>query len=496
MPQCLLMDSSSSGNGETRAPHLWLYGVLALYAVVFLVYAETWAFALDEGYHLVAAQLIGAGRTPYIDFCFPQTPLNAYWNAAWMRLLGLNWRVPHLLASLFTIGAVLLTADYVMRRFPVRGWRVAGAIVAALGIGLNGVVFEYGAIQAYGICLFGMVAGFRLAVRAVDADGWLPSAAAGLCAGIAAASSLLSAAAAPVLLCWMVFYSRAGSRWKKFAAFALGILVPFAPVFWLFARAPKQTWFNLFRYHAYFRKLYWPDTTRHDLEVLTSWIDNGQALILGLLALGGLAYVVRQSGWPHRLKTEFYLSAWLAVALSAEVGRAHPTFARYFLLVVPFAAILAVAGLFALSRAFGTDRPLWPVLVVVALFALGLGKRLYDGRDGDSWSKYARAAVKVNQVTPPNAPLFAVEPLYFVMRRIPPPGYELTSYTHLVNLPPAEAALMHILSDAEVKRQFQAGMFATAYTCDDDEITGYGLKALYKQSVEMEDCTIFWDRKQ
>src|ERR1039458_1570835 len=159
------------------------------------------------------------------------------------------------------------------------------------------------------------------------------------------------------------------------------------------------------------------------------WIDSGQALMLGLLALGGLVYVVRQSGWPDRLKAEFYLCAWLAAALSVEVGRAHPTFARYFLLVVPFAAILAVAGLFALSRAFGTDRPLWPVLVVVALFALGLSKRLYDGRDGDTWSKYARAAVKVNQVTPPNAPLFAVEPLYFVMRRIPPPGYELTSYT-------------------------------------------------------------------
>ena len=66
----------------------------------------------------------------------------------------------------------------------------------------------------------------------------------------------------------------------------------------------------------------------------------------------------------------------------------------------------------------------------------------------------------------------------------------------VVAMTAAEAALMHILSDAEVKRQFQAGMFATAYTCDDDEITGYGLKALYKQSVEMEDCTIFWDRKQ
>ena len=139
-------------------------------------------------------------------------------------------------------------------------------------------MFVYGPLQAYGICLFGLAAGFRLAIRAVDRDGWLPSAATGLCAGVAVASSLLSAAAAPVLLSWMVYYNRAGSRWKTFVAFALGISVPFAPVFWLFARGPRQTWFNLFRYHVFFRKLYWPDTTRHDLEMLTAWIDNGQAL--------------------------------------------------------------------------------------------------------------------------------------------------------------------------------------------------------------------------
>jgi hypothetical protein len=329
----------------------------------------------------------------------------------------------------------------------------------------------------------------------VDRDGWLPSAAAGLCAGVAAASSLLSAAAAPVLLFWMVFYNRAGSRWKTFAAFAVGISVPFAPVFWLFARGPRQTWFNLFRYHAFFRKLYWPETTRHDLEMLTAWIDNGQALLLGLLALGGLVYVVRQSGWPHALKAEFYLCAWLAAALSAEVGRAHPTFTRYFLLTVPFLAILAVAGLFALSRAFVADRPLWPVLVVAVLFVLGLGKTLYECRDMDTWSVYQRLAAKVDRVTPPNEPIFALEPLYFLTQRRPPPGYEL-SYTHLVNLPPAEAALMHILNEAEVKRQVQSGMFATAYSCDDEEIANYGLKTLYKQHVDMEECTIFWERRK
>src|SRR5450432_3522278 len=86
VPQCLLVDSLTSGKCKTRGSlSLWLYGVLSLYAAVFLVYAETWAFTADEGYHMLAAQLMAAGRTPYIDFCFPQTPLNAYWNAGWMR---------------------------------------------------------------------------------------------------------------------------------------------------------------------------------------------------------------------------------------------------------------------------------------------------------------------------------------------------------------------------------------------------------------------------
>ena len=134
--------------------------------------------------------------------------------------------------------------------------------------------------------------------------------------------------------------------------------------------------------------------------------------------------------------------------------------------------------------------------MVAALFSLGLGKTLYEGRDSDSWSKYERVAVKLNQVTPPNEPFFAQEPFYFLTRRMPPPGYELNSYTHLVNLPPAEAALMHIFNETEVKRQFQSGMFATAGTCDDDEITDYGLKDLYKQSAQIEGCTVFWDRKR
>jgi hypothetical protein len=94
--------------------------------------------------------------------------------------------------------------------------------------------------------------------------------AAGFLAGTAAASSLLSAAAAPTLLAWMIFYNRAGRRWTKLSAFFVGTVIPFAPVVWLSWQGPRQAWFNLVQYHLAFRELYWPESTRHDLEILTS----------------------------------------------------------------------------------------------------------------------------------------------------------------------------------------------------------------------------------
>ena len=186
---------AASSSADQRVQRSWLIGVLALYAAALLVYAEKWAFTWDESFHLLAAQLIAAGKRPYIDFCFPQTPLNAYWNAGWMRLLGENWRVPQAFAALFTVGAVALTARFVFLRFPAPSWRAAAALSAALLTGLNAMVFIYGPVaQAYGICLFALMVAFQLTVRAVDRSELPWPAAAGFFAGTAAASSLLSAA--------------------------------------------------------------------------------------------------------------------------------------------------------------------------------------------------------------------------------------------------------------------------------------------------------------
>ena len=102
-------------------------GLVALVAAGLEIYAQTRAFAWDEGFHLVTAQSINRGKRPYLDFCFPQTPLNAYWNAGWMRVFGDTWRTPHAVAAVMTALAVLLTAGYVLRRFPEPGWRLGAA---------------------------------------------------------------------------------------------------------------------------------------------------------------------------------------------------------------------------------------------------------------------------------------------------------------------------------------------------------------------------------
>ena len=81
------------------SPWLRLSALAVLLFAGLLLYSQTLSFAWDEGFHLLAAQLINAGKRPYLDFCFPQTPLNAYLNAGWMRVFGESWRPVHALAQ-------------------------------------------------------------------------------------------------------------------------------------------------------------------------------------------------------------------------------------------------------------------------------------------------------------------------------------------------------------------------------------------------------------
>jgi hypothetical protein len=484
--------NAATGSGECEPSRYWMYAVWALLAAGLMLYAQTWAFTDDEGFHLLAAKLIKGGMRPYLDFCFTQTPFNAYWNAFWMCVFGESWRTAHALAALETSAAVTLAAHFIYSHIPEYTWRVAGGIAAAMIIGFNANLVEFGPLgQAYGICMFSSVCAFRLAVIAVDRrPAWI-AAASGVFAGIAMASSLLSVMVTPVLLAWIWWCNRSGNRWLKSAAFAAATGIPLIPVFRLFLQSPWVVWFNVAQYHLRFREVYWPDPLSHDLETLTAWSGEPQSLLTGMLAIFAVVYIARRSTWRRERRAEFYLCGWLAVGIAAALAFAHPTFPRYFCLLAPFVGILSIPGLYALgSRVLEPQRPFWPVLIIGLIFAGALARTLYNDRDLSTWPEYEEMARMLVAATPPGKQMFTDEGVYFVAKRRAPRGMEF-GYSHKLNLPPERLAALHITTESELQRQLAAGVFGSAATCDNDTVDTYSLDKIFQHKEDLHDCSVF-----
>jgi hypothetical protein len=464
------------------------------------VYAQTLAFAWDEGFHLLAAQLIEGGKKPYLDFFFPQAPLNVYWNAGWMHLFGDTWRTAHAVAGMMAAAGVLLAAHAVYARFPIAGWRVAGALtVVALG-GLNHQFVDYSTIgQGYALCLFLLVAAYRCAIWSTERRGWFPAAATGFCAVASAGATLLSSAAAPILLLWLLIYNRAGARWRKLAGFLVGAAIPLLPFLPLVLRAPRAVRFDIIEYHLLYRQVAWDGATAHDADVLTAWGNDPQAILLAILVVAGLFFVRFRSAWDRATRAPFYLCGWLALCLALHISTAHPTFARYYLLTVPFLATLGVAGLsYIVAQLARPVRPRWPVIFVGGIMAISLSRDLYDDWDGAPWwGRLAVIARRVDEVVPRGAPVYADEAVYFLSRRTPPPGMEHDD-SHKLNLKPEMEKLLHIFPKAELIRQITAGKFAAAASCDDtDTLDQLGITKAFAKKFEDsdKDCSVYWEWK-
>ncbi len=469
-----------------------LYAAFAILAAALVVYSQTLAFHWDEGFHILTAYLLHLGKRPYLDFFFPQTPLNAYWNAVWLGISGCSWRAVHAVAALTTVASVVLIAQYLYTLFPDRRWQPAAAFAALALFGLHSLVWEYGTLsQAYPLCLFLVVAAFRTVVAATGRPKAGMSALAGLLAGAAACSSLLTAAASPVLLVWMWLNNRSGSRWLKAAAFAAGAALPSLPVLVLFAQGPHNVVFDIFKYHSIYRRVEWPGATAHDIGIVTDWFNGSQSLLLVLLAAAGLAFS-RRAGFDRSRQAEFRLCLWLVLAVGAQNLFAHPTFPQYYIFLIPFLTVLGTIGFYVLSsRLMDHDRPRIPVILAVGIAAVCLGNSIYDDRDTYTWRQLERVAAKVKLVTPKGAALLAPEQLYLLAQWPVPPGMEHDD-AHKLQLGPAESARLHIVPSAEVDRQIKAGDYATMVSCDDDRTSDVAGWNVYAQKADYGECTVFW----
>jgi hypothetical protein len=371
-------------------------------------------------------------------------------------------------------------------------------------VGLNLQVIQFGTIaQPYALCMFLSVAAFRLVIEAVDREKGVLPAWAGLCAGAAAASSLLAAPVAPILLLWMVRHNLTGDRLTKCARFLGGATIPFLPLLWLAAQAPRQVLFNVVEYHLFYRAL--RSSTQalafHNLAVLTAWLNSAQGLLLVLLAALGLLFLGERSGWDARRRAEFSLCAWLTGGLGVYLVTPYPTYPQYFVLITPFLGILASVGAYAVgSRVWTSGRPSWLVLALLGLFTLGLAKSAYQQRRYfvSHWQEVEVAAQEINRVTPTDGLVYADEATYFVARRLPPPGLE-NQFVFELRLPPAFAASLHVVPQSQVDEWLREGRFATVWIeANDPKVESLHLPQLYARSRKLHcdtsDCYIFWNR--
>jgi len=473
-----------------------LGSTIAAIGVALFVYSQTKAFAWDEGFHLLTAQLIKQGKRPYLDFVFSQTPLNAYWNAMWMRLVSESWQTPHGVAACMTTLATLAAALWTLRHFPIPAWRLPAAILVAFSIGFDIQVFEYGTVaQAYGLAIFCIVAAYCAAVAAVERANPLHAAASGFLACAAAASTLLTAPVAPVLLIWMWFCNRAGSKIVKSTAFLVAGAIPFLPVLRLYLEGPRQTIFSIVDYNFRYREVKWDGATEHNLDVLTMWIESPQALLLGLLAIAGLWFVARRSGWDSEVRARFYLCAGLAAALGLHISVAKPTFQRYYLFLVPFLAILAAVGLYAIAaRMDREERPWRPVLLLCAFSVLAIGRMLFSTFDDLKWAQLEQLAGIVKQVSTDRNKFLGDEQMYFLLGWTPPPGMELMDSHKIETLPASEYKLLHLVPQMERDKRVLAGEFQTVESCGEEKYDlPIDLAKLYTQKKEVEECAVYWD---
>ena len=489
----------SVATGRNRRQYLFICGLVILFGAGLIAYSQTSAFAWDEGFHLLTAQLIKNGKRPYLDFFFPQTPLNAYWNAFWFRFFGDTWRTAHAVAAVCTTASLLIIADYVYTRFPIARWRFAGALAVLFAVGFNAMIVEFGTIgQAYGLLLLTIMTAFRFTLLAVGSRRVWLCFLAGLMAGIASGSSLLTVLAGPVMLLWILIYNRAGSRLAKFVAFVVGNAIPFTPVLLLYLQKPREVLFTVFQFNYRYRAVDWKDATGHDIDVLTSWLVSSQGSMLGVLALAGLFFVFRRSGWERAVRAEFYLCAWISVIMGAHIGTAHPTFERYYLLIVPFLSILALAALYWLGSSLASsDKPRWPVFLASLFFACGLARAIFvDEVDAYTWRDMESVAHKVDEVTPKNGLVWADEHIYFLTKRTPPTGMEHENSHKPLHLPDEFIRSLHILPRVEMERQLKTGYYDTVAMCEDsDRMTALDLPGVYNQSEEIGECTVYWDKK-
>lgn len=414
---------------RSRLPYA-LAAVVVLHLLVAGWFAGQRPIDGDEGYYGLAARLVAEGKTPYVDFFYPQAPLLPYVYAPAASLIGAP-QLPWLrgVSVLLSTAAVALMAMWLATRLATRpGVAIAAGLLIALGPEL---LTWTTTVKTYAFTSAATAAALLACSRATAGarQGPLWALGGGAALGIAASGRLLFAPAAfaPAVLFVLV------ARWRRPSAalsWLVGAALGLLPVWLFWTGDPDRFWFNNVAYH---------DLRFSALENAPSWQRAVAALETlgvslmsnpGLLLLLALA-VWEASAWRSRDGDEPDPAAaaglLLAVVYTATCLLPDPVYMQYFTGGLPVMLLPAAA--------FGIGRLAWPsrrLVVGAAVLAPGLAWLSLDLIRHDlptaaHWQldHYARVNQRIVAGTEPDDVVFAFWPGYVAgSGRRPHPGME------------------------------------------------------------------------
>jgi len=273
----------------------------------------------DEGYYAIAAKAVAHGKTPYVDFWFPQAPLMPYVYGGWERIFHESWYVLRGLSVLLTVVLGCVIYRHVARRWGSRRLAlIAVVLFAATPLGFQ----WFPIVKTYALTTLLLFSAYVWA-ESHSARAWFVS---GLFLGLAIDVRLL---VAPVAIVFLVYARRHATQ------FLLGLVVGMLPLLWLFAIGPARFLNDTLASQTTRKHLTLPDNLYEKARIVARVLVEPHFLFLAAIAALLVAICIgRRKPLP--------LSIAIAATLAITNLLPTPSYAQYFVTLIPFLVIATI----------------------------------------------------------------------------------------------------------------------------------------------------------
>ena len=393
----------------------------------------------DEGYFAIAVKVVAHGKAPYVSFWFPQAPLMPYVYGGWQQIFHESWYVLRGLSVLLTVALGCVLYVHVWRRWSSR--RLATLAVLLFATAPLGFQW-FPTAKTYALSTLLLFAAYVWA-ESSSTRAWFVS---GIFLGLAVDTRLLVASAVIVFL----VYARRHAG-QLLAGLAIGLL----PTLWFFVIGPARFLNDTLASQTTRRHMTLTDNLYQKTRMVARVLVEPHFLFLGAIALLLAVLSIRRR---KRLP--------MSVAIAATLGITNllptPSYAQYFVTLIPFLAI-ATIELIDLLGISAKVIDLTVLAIAAVLLVLPAGWSLHHVTSSSSTRQVSdvRAVSRaVDRLTHENEIVLAFWPGFVYgshARQIP--GLESDFAPAAVDnnhLSPARAAKYHMLSSLEIRKAIRS----------------------------------------